>query len=159
MRAGVFAVFLAHFMLTVTAVMLNYLARQKSHICLCASTQGETWPIPCTPSRRTSALQICVNRRRNCLNRRIPDADNKIYPTLGGPSTIKLPRRLYHDLIEFVLRVVCRLGSSVGSTVPVNKASKGLVRADIDQPPLATKFNDIGCCFFCGQCNGGDQYL
>ena len=151
--------FLAHFMLTVTAVMLNYLARQKSHICLCASTQGETWPIPCTPSRRTSALQICVNRRRNCLNRRIPDADNKIYPTLGGPSTIKLPRRLYHDLIEFVLRVVCRLGSSVGSTVPVNKASKGLVRADIDQPPLATKFNDIGCCFFCGQCNGGDPYL
>ena len=50
-----------------------------------------------------------------------------ISPTTARQSPIQLQYRLYHDLIEF-LCAWCHLESSVESTVPVKKASKGLVR-------------------------------
>ena len=54
-----FAVFLGTLVKpTVTAGMLNhYLAKQKRRICLCASIEGESRPISCTPSRRTSSVK------------------------------------------------------------------------------------------------------
>ena len=89
---------------TVTAAML---ARQNWHLCLffclCASTQGEPWPIPCTPPRRSSAVwrlsqQAAQLSRPKLLSYLLPAAYNRIYPILGWSRTTKLPNRLYHEL-------------------------------------------------------------
>ena len=45
---------------TVTNVMLDHRQGKRyiSVYLVCASTQGESWPILCTPWRRTSAVKI-----------------------------------------------------------------------------------------------------
>ena len=56
----------------------------------------------------------CPNRGHSRLDRSnyylLPAAENRIYPTLGGPSAINLPDRFYHELIE-LLCAWCVIGS------------------------------------------------
>ena len=118
---------------TVTAAML---ARQNWHLCLffclCASTQGEPWPIPCTPPRRSSAVKIVATGGAIVpTEAAVIPASSCVQPNLSNSRMIKNHQATEQALpwIDWVaLRVVCHLGSSVGWRMP-QKALWGLTLA------------------------------
>ena len=103
------------------SIVIHNFAQQKLRPCLYASTQ---WILDdCVGSSDDDFCRILRQEAAQLP----PAAVNRLYATSRGPSTSKLQNSVYHDLIEFVC-AWCHLESSVGSTVPVKKASKGLVR-------------------------------
>ena len=106
---------------------------------------------------RDLGREDCLNRRRNCFDRScylLPSAGNWINPTLGGSSTIKLPNRLYHDLIE-LLCVWCVIWRLLwGARCLWKGPCSGLI---LTQPrfPQIRRYLKVLFCSLCGQCNTG----